>query len=131
LRLGWKVYQPQRIDVPARQEAPHRLHVGPKAVVHSDHHSPAVFLARLEHPLHPGERERERPLAQHMRAGREGGDDVDLVQVIRSADGDRGGTGVLEHFLDVVEGFLDLEAPRQRLGLTEVRVADRGDLHPR
>src|SRR5439155_642533 len=62
---------------------------------------------------------------------REGGDDVNLVEVVRSADGNRGGTGVLEHFLDVVERLLDVEPRRERLGLAEVRVADGGDLHSR
>src|SRR5213079_619206 len=59
LRLGWNVYQPQRIacSMPmSPEEAAHRLHVGAKAVVHPDHHAPTVLLARLEHPLHPGER---------------------------------------------------------------------------
>src|SRR5204862_4721973 len=43
----------------------------------------------------------------------------------------RGGTGVLEHFLDVVERLLDVEPRRERLGLAEVRVADGGDLDSR
>src|SRR5438309_2559077 len=121
----------QHADVPVRLEAVHGLHAGSKAVLHPGHHAPTVLLARLEHPLHPGERERQRPLAQDVRTGREGGDHVDLVEVVRRADGDRCGTSVLEHFLDVVERLLDVESPREGLGLTQVRVADGADLHAR
>src|SRR6266699_4684986 len=91
LRLGWNVYQPQRIACSTPMSPP----------------------------------------ARKPRTAREGGDDVDLVEVIRRADGDRCRTSVLEHFLDVVERLLDIESPREGLGLAQVRVADGADLHAR
>src|SRR6266566_2160569 len=91
LRLGWNVYQPQRIACSTPMSPP----------------------------------------ARKPRPACEGGDDVDLVEVIRRADGDRGGTSVLEHLLDVVERLLDVEPPREGLGLADVRVADGADLDSR
>src|SRR5207253_4845054 len=67
---------------------------------------------------------------RHTRWPRDWSSDV-CSSDLRRADGDRSGTSVLEHFLDVVEGLLDVESPREGLGLTQVRVADGADLHAR
>src|ERR671922_681802 len=97
-------------------------------MVHADHHPLAVFLARLEHALDASHGEGERALAQHVHAGRERRDDVDLVEVVGRADRDGVRAGVLQHLFDVVERLLDFEAGGKGLRLAQVIVADRRHL---
>src|SRR6266571_2457193 len=118
----------QHPEVAAGQEPPHRLHVRAKPVVHTDHHALPVLLAGLEHALHTAQRQRQRTLTQHVRAGREGGHDVDLVKVVRRADRDGVGSGVLQHLFDVVERLVDVEPRGEGLRLAQIVVADRRHL---
>ncbi len=100
-------------------------------MIHADHHALAVLVARREGALYAGKRQGERPLAQHVRTGRERRCDVDLVEMVGRADDDDVDVGVTEDFFDVVVGVLHLEAGREGLRLTDVIVADRGDLDAR
>ncbi len=100
-------------------------------MVHAHHHALAVLLARLQHALHAREGERDGALAQHVTPRRQRGDGVNFVQVVRRADRDGIRVTVAQHFFDVVEGVLHVEPGGEGLGLTDVVVADRGDLHPR
>src|SRR6266702_2884464 len=90
--------------------------------------APPVLLAGLEHALHTAQRQRQRTLTQHVRAGREGGHDVDLVKVVRRADRDGVGSGVLQHLFDVVERLVDVEPRGEGLRLAQIVVADRRHL---
>src|SRR6266702_4414092 len=61
-------------------------------------------------------------------AGSEGGHDVDLVKVVRRADRDGVGSGVLQHLFDVVERLVDVEPRGEGLRLAQIVVADRRHL---
>jgi len=121
----------QHPEVAASEKPAHRLDIRAKAVVHAHHHALAVLLARLQYALHAREGEREGALAQHVTPRRERGDGVNLVQVVRRADRDGIRVAMAQHFFDVVERVLHLEARGEGLGLAHVVVADRGDLDAR
>src|SRR6267378_3348176 len=119
---------PHRLQCPevtAGEKPAHRLHVGAEAMVHAHHHPLAVLVARREGTLDAGKRQRERPLAQHVDAGRERRRDVDLVQMIGCADDDDVDIGVAEDLFDVVVGVLNLEAGGEGLCFADIIVADR------
>jgi len=99
-------------------------------MVHPDHHALAVLVARLQQALDAWQRERERPLAQHVGPGRERRHGVDLVQVIGRADHHGVDRCVAQHVLDVVVAVPDLEVAGEAAGLGDVVVADRHHLDP-
>ena len=98
-------------------------------MIHADHQVFTPLLGLVENPLRPLGGEGERPLNQHVHTGRQRGEDVRLMQVIRGTNRDGIELLVLQELLDVAECVADPETGAECAGLGEVGVADGDDLH--
>ncbi len=115
-------------QLPALDEAPHDLDVGPVAVGGGRHEHAIPLLRGLDDLERGGGGGRQRSLDHDVEAGRERGDRVGFVEVVRGADQDRVDLAEAEHLFDVVDRDRDLVAIGQRPRLGQVVVADHGDL---
>ena len=115
---------PQRTLRDARVEL---LHRGGEAPVEARHPDAACAARSVHHHLGFGAGHRERLLAEHVGARREGADGDHAVQVGRRRDDDDLGLGLLDHLLPSLEDVRHAVAVGDRLRAHHVALADGDD----